>query len=116
MPEEHDDRGVVLSKTHRVNMRMYEADYNKLTYWSDAFGMGRTELLLEAMRHYIAHRNKDYDLPAAEIQRLNQMVDAVNNLATNQALLQQTLVNGLDALLGIARGDNYLSDKEDGSL
>lgn len=116
MPLDEQDRQIVVSKTERVNMRMYAADYDKLTYWSDAFGMGRTELLLTAMHHYIAHRNKDYDLPTAEIQRLNQMVDAVNNLAKNQELLQQTLVNGLDALLGIARGDNYLSDKEDGSL
>lgn len=115
MPSE-DQRTIVPSKTERVNMRMYQADYDKLTYWSEAFDMGRSELLLTAMHHYIAHRNKDYDIPTAEIQRLNQMIDAVNNLATNQALLQQTVVNGLDALMGVVRGESYLADKEDGDL
>jgi len=103
-------------KKERHNMRMYEEDYQKLVYWSDRFGMDRTEFLICAMHHYIKWKNGDYDLPSAEIQRLNQMVDAVNNLAVNQENLQRTIISGFDAMMGIIRGSNYLVEDEDGSL
>lgn len=103
-------------KTGRHNMRMYEEDSQYLIYWSTKFGMDQTEFLLTAMRHYVAWRNQDYDLPTAEVQRLNQMVDAVQNLAVRQEHLEKSVVNGIDALLGLMRGDTYLVEKEDGEL
>lgn len=103
-------------KTGRVNMRLYPDDHNFLAYWSEAFGMDQTDFLITAMRHYVKWRNQDYDLPTAEVQRLNQMVDAVNNLVSSQGHLEKSVVNGFDAMLGIIRGDNYLVEEEDGEL
>lgn len=97
-------------------MRMYEEDFNLLVYWSEAFNMDRTEFLINAMHHYIKWKNGDYDLPRAEIQRLNQLVDAIENLATNQEHLESSIVSGFDAMLGIIRGDNYLVEDEDGEV
>ncbi|MCR6108719.1 hypothetical protein HXA34_20695 [Salipaludibacillus agaradhaerens] len=105
-----------LRKTERHNMRMYPEDYNYLSYWSDRFGMDQTDFLINAMYHYVKWRNQDYELPTAEIQRLNQMIDAVQNLAVNQQHLEKSVVNGFDAMLGIIRGDNYLVEDEDGDL
>lgn len=104
------------NKTERHSMRLYKEDYQHLIYWSKEYNMDRTELLIEAMHHYIKWRNQDYDLPTAEIQRLNQMIDAVQNLTKNQESLERTVINGFDAMLGIIRGDNYLVEPEDGSL
>lgn len=104
------------NKSERHSMRMYKDDFNTLVYWSERFGMDRTEFLIAAMHHYIKWRNQDYDLPTAEIQRLNQMVDAMQSLVTNQQNLEQTITNGFDSMLGIIRGDNYLVEQEDGSL
>lgn len=103
-------------KTNRVSMRMYDEDYNMLTYWSDAFGMDKTEFLIQAMYHYVKWRNQDYDLPSAEMQRLNQMIDAVNSLVSSNERLESSVINGFDAMLGIIRGDNYLVEKDDGEL
>lgn len=103
-------------KTERHNMRMYPEDYNFLAYWSDRFGMDQTEFLITAMYHYVKWRNQDYDLPTAEIQRLNQMVDAVQSLVVSQEHLEKSVINGFDAMLGIIRGDNYLVEEEDGEL
>ncbi|PAE87672.1 hypothetical protein [Shouchella clausii] len=103
-------------KTDRHNMRMYPEDYEFLVYWADRFGMEQTEFLITAMYHYVKWRNQDYDLPTAEIQRLNQLVDAVQNLAVSQEHLEKSVVNGMDAMLGIIRGENYLVEKEDGDL
>lgn len=104
------------NKSARHNMRLYQDDYNMLVYWSEQFGMDRTEFLLASMHHYIRWRNQDYDLPTAEVQRLNQMIDAVNNLAVRQESLEKTAISGFNSMLGIIRGDNYLVDEEDGSL
>lgn len=103
-------------KTDRHNMRMYPEDFNYLVYWSDRLGMEQSELLITAMYHYVKWRNGDYDLPTAEIQRLNQMVDAVESLVVSQEHLEKSVVNGFDAMLGIIRGDNYLVEEEDGEL
>lgn len=78
--------------------------------------MDRTEFLISAMNHYIQWKNGDYDLPTAERQRMNQMVDAVQSLVVSQGHLEQSLVNGLDAMLGIIRGENYLIEEDDGEL
>ncbi|MGX1195867.1 hypothetical protein [Metabacillus sp. SLBN-84] len=103
-------------KTDRVNMRLYPEDYNYLLHWSERFGMDQTEFLISAMYHYVKWRNQEYDLPTAEIQRLNQMVDAVHNLVVSHEHLEKSVVNGFDAMLGIIRGDNYLVEEEDGEL
>jgi len=103
-------------KTERHNMRLYPADSQFLVYWADQFGMDQTEFLITAMRHYVKWRNQDYELPTAEIQRLNQMVDAVQSLVVSHEHLEKSVVNGFDAMLGIIRGDNYLVEEEDGEL
>lgn len=108
-----DEDGV---KNKRHSMRMYPEDYQALVYWSETFNMDRTEFLITAMHHYIKHRNGDYDLPRAETQRLNQMIDAVSSLVVSNERLDNTITNGFDAMLGIMRGDNYLVDDEDGEL
>lgn len=104
------------NKSERFSMRMYSDDYQKLVYWADAYGMDRTELLVAAMHHYIRWRNGDYDLPNAETQRLNQLIDAINNLIVTNQHLEKSVINGFDAMLGIIRGDNYLVEKDDGEL
>ncbi|MGX1266764.1 hypothetical protein RKD55_004708 [Rossellomorea marisflavi] len=103
-------------KTERHNMRLYPADSQFLVYWADQYGMDQTEFLITAMRHFVKWKNQDYDLPTAEIQRLNQMVDAVENLVVSTNHLEKSVVNGFDAMLGIIRGDNYLIEEEDGEL
>lgn len=104
------------NKTERHSMRMYGDDYKMLVYWADQYGMDRTEFLITAMYHYIKFKNQDYDLPTAEVQRLNQMIDAIQNLATNSEHLEKSVINGFDAMLGIIRGDNYLVEEDDGEL
>lgn len=114
VPEKPKEQRV--KKTARHNMRLYPDDSNYLTFWSERFGMDQTEFLIAAMYHYVKWRNQDYDLPTAEVQRLNQMVDAVNSLVTSHEHLEKSVIHGFDAMLGIIRGDNYLVEEEDGEL
>lgn len=104
------------SKSERHSMRMYPDDFQKLVYWADQFDMDRTEFLIASMHHYIKWRNQDYDLPTAEIQRLNQMVDGLQSLVVSQGSLEASVISGFNTMLGIIRGDNYLVDEENGEL
>jgi hypothetical protein len=78
--------------------------------------MSANEYMEEALQQAIAHENRDYDLPTAEIARLNQLVDVVTNLSSNIKSLEDVTVSGFDSLLGLTRGDNYLLEQEDGEL
>lgn len=107
---------IVRVKEDRYSMRMYSEDFDKLNYWSERYDMDKTEFLVTSMNHYIKWRNGDYDLPNMEIQRLNQMIDAVNNLISTNENIETSVISGFDAMLGIIRGDNYLVDDDDGEL
>lgn len=121
--KESPERGTTRSKadvkdfkSERHSMRMYPEDFQMLVYWADQYGMDRTEFLITSMQHYIKWRNQDYDLPTAEVQRLNQLVDAIQNMTASQKSLENSTISGFNAMLGVIRGGNYLVDDEDGEL
>lgn len=101
---------------HRFTALVNEDLYESVVYWAKKKEISINELLREALTLYIAHQNKDYDLPALEIQRLNQLVDAMHVLSGNVGSLEKIVVSGFDSLLSLTRGDNYLLDDEDGEL
>lgn len=85
-------------------------------YWAAKNGISFNEYVSEAVEEKIRRENLDYELPTLEIARLNQLIDEMKALSTNQGNLERILIKGLDSLLGLARGDNnYLLD-EDGEL
>ena len=73
------------------------------------------EYILEAIDRQIAYENRDYDLPTAEINRLNQLTDLILTLSSNVKNLEDVTISGFDSLLGLTRGDNYLLE-EDGDV
>ncbi len=95
---------------HRVSVRLSDKDAEMLNYWSDKLDMTKTELLIVGLRHYVGWQNADYDLPTAEVARLNQLVEAVDTLTSNQKNMETTIMNGLDSVVGLVRGENYLAD------
>jgi uncharacterized SAM-binding protein YcdF (DUF218 family) len=75
--------------------------------------MSVNEYIKEAIELAIRHENKDYDLPALEIQRLNQLVDNIAVLSSNVKSVEEVVIHGFDSLLGLTKGDNYLLEHED---
>lgn len=90
--------------------------YETVNYWAKKKGITVNELLREAIELYIAHQNKDYDLPTLEIQRLNQLIDTISVLSSNVNSLEKVTVSGFDSLISLTRGDNYLLDDDDGEI
>lgn len=98
--------------TATVSDKMYE----HVIFWADKKGISINELLRDAISLYIAHENKDYDLPALEIQRLNQLVDSMDVLSSNIGSLEKVITSGFNSLIELTRGDNYLLDDDDGDI
>lgn len=90
--------------------------YERVIYWAGKKGISINELLRDAISLYIAHENKDYDLPALEIQRLNRLISSISVLSTNIGSLEKVVVSGFNSLIELTRGDNYLLDDDDGDI
>lgn len=102
--------------SHRVTFTVSDEEYQLLKYWSDRNGVSINEYMKEAMERQIRYENQDYDLPTLEQARLNQLVDLITVLSSNQKSLEQVIISGFDSLLGLVRGENYLLRDEDGEL
>lgn len=86
--------------------------YERLKYWAERKGLTQTEYVQDSIDHMIAWENKDYDLPTAEVARLNQIVDGLYNLSSRVGSLEKVIISGFKSLLGLTRGDNYLLEED----
>ncbi len=97
--------------------RLWPEDKRRAEYWADRRGFSSVnEYVAEAVAEQIRRENLDYDLPTLEIARLNELIDQVKALSTNNANLERVVTQGFDSLIGLTRGDNYLLDDENGEL
>ena len=101
---------------HRVTVTIDNDTYERLKYWAAKKECSINEFLGFAIEQTIAMENGDYDLPKAEIQRLNQLVDVITVLSSNIQSLEDVTIHGFDSLLNLTRGDNYLLEDEDGEI
>lgn len=100
-------------KPKAMTIRLDVDTMERIEYWAARRQMSKNEYIAAAIDHMIAWENKDYDLPTAEIQRLNQLVDLVMSLNSNVRSLEQMTQSGFDSLLGLTRGDNYLLEQDE---
>jgi hypothetical protein len=101
------------SDTKRMTVRLDSAEYETVRFWSSKIGISENDFVREAIALKIRHANGDYDLPTAEIQRLNQLIDLIGSLSSNISNLEDVTVSGFQSLISLTRGDNYLLDNDD---
>lgn len=100
-----------------TKIRLHEDTLERAKYWAASGDFPSVnEFMVLAVEEKIARVNGDYDLPALEVQRLNQIIDELRAMSTNVTNLESVVTNGFDSLLGLTRGDSYLQDAEDGEL
>lgn len=100
----------------RVTVTLSVDDYIKLKHFAEKKEMSINEYVREAILFLNKWELGDVDLPALEIQRLNQLVDTITILSSNVHSLESVITSGFDSLLGLTRGDNYLLEQVDGDL
>lgn len=106
------------SATERIRkwMRLNPDTVQRAEYWRTKREMSEQEYYELAVEEKIARENGDFDVPNIIVQRLNQIID--NQVASNTGVanLERITVSGFDSLLGLTRGDSYLTDDESGEL
>lgn len=102
----------MVENTKRMTVRVSDAEYATIQFWSSKIGISENDFVREAIALKIRHANGDYDLPTAEIQRLNQLVELIMSLNSNVSNLEQVTVSGFNSLISLTRGDNYLMDDD----
>ena len=102
--------------TKRVTATVTEETFKRLEYWSSKKGISINQYLNEAIDKAIAYENKDYPLPTLEQARLNQLIDVITKLDSDTNSMISVITSGFDSLLGLTRGDNYLTEHQDGDL
>lgn len=99
-----------------VKIRLHSDAVERAKYWSARHDESYNEYIAVAVEQRIARENGDYDLPLLEQQRLNQILDQMKGLTSTVDNLQLIVNAGFSSVLGLARGDSYLTDAEDGEL
>ena len=100
------------NESHRLTLRFSEEDYERLRYWANRSHISINALILKMLDQWIGIQNGDYELPTLEIQRLNQLVDAVEALRASQRSLESVVISGFDSLVSMTRGDNYILEHD----
>lgn len=96
----------------KLTLRLPEDLKENVSYWATRHGMSMNDYIIEAIERTIRYENKDYDIPSAEIARLNQLIDVIASLSSNVKSLENVTISGFDSLLGLTRGDNYLLEED----
>lgn len=102
--------------THRLTLRLYESDFEKLSYWANKQGISINEFVPVMLEQYIAIANGDYELPTLEVKRLNQLIESQSVMSRDMQSLTSVVISGFDSLLKLTKGDNYLLEGEDGEV
>ncbi len=111
-----DNKGLSNQKLIQKHIRIHPDVAQNLKYWTKKRQLSESEYVQLAIEEKVARENGDYELPTLEQQRLNQLIDEIRALSTNQGNLERVIVTGFDSLQGLTRGDSYLMDEEDGEL
>lgn len=92
-----------------VTIRFDQETTNLCDYWYRKLGFkSRTAFVKAALSFYIAYKNGDYQLPSAEVARLNQLVSSMESLTTKVDNLDKSVNKGFDAILNLS--DENLDD------
>ncbi|WP_314192012.1 hypothetical protein [uncultured Arthrobacter sp.] len=104
-------------RRERVFTRLSKDEKQRAEYWADRRDYDSVnDYIAEAVAEKIERENLDFDIPDILTARINQVVDELKALSTNNANLERVVTMGFDSLLGLTRGDNYLLDEENGEL
>lgn len=77
-----------------------------IDYWQKKCGFNSNKDFVDAaIRFYIAYKSGDYQLPNAETQRLNQIINGLNALTKQANVLTSTVNNGFSTILRLSNDD-----------
>lgn len=100
-------------KPKRLSGRITPEEDELLTYYANKFGVSKVDFLMFALSHTVKWINQDYDLPTAEIKRLNQLIDSQDKVVKEVEQLQSIMLNSFNAMFGFMKGSSPLEIDDD---
>lgn len=95
-----------------ITIRLDQATADKCDYWYKKQGFtSRTAFVKAAIERYIAFANGDYQLPSAEVARLNQLISAQKGTAAELQSLRKSFDKATQAFLNLS--DSSLTEPND---
>lgn len=104
------------NRNRKMSLRLTEDEYDKLSHYAEKWDMTKTDVILESFEHYVRWVNSDFDIPTAMVQKVNQLTDRMDKLTVSHNNLVKSNNSGFETLIGFYRGENYLSDIDEGEL
>lgn len=90
-----------------IHIKLPRDFVDKMDYWQRKLGYNQRVDFFEAcVERYIAFANGDYQLPSAEVQRLNQLITAIKLNTDQLNILQKTVDSGFSTILNLDEGND----------
>lgn len=109
MAKEKEDN----TQRKRMELRLLKDTADDVKYEAGKDNISMNEFIEDAVRHYIAWRHQDYDVPTAMVQRVNQLIEMQQATNHQLASLQNVVHATMKPILMATRGENYLSSEGD---
>ena len=102
--------------TKRVTATVSDRTFERLTFWAESKGISINQFLNDAIDLAIDFENRRFPMSTMEMARMDEMIDALNSLSSNQRSLENMIQSFLNMMIRMTRGDNYLLNDQDGDL
>lgn len=104
--------------TVRLTVRVDRATHERMRFWAEKSGAGSVNAwLIEAALEKISRHNGHIpDAGNLVLNRLGQLIDLNKSMQIRLDNVEAIFNEGIDSLLTLARGDNFLMDEIDGDL
>lgn len=97
----------------RVSVRMSEETYDKIKHFAAREDVSVNQFMIDSCQHYINWILTDYDLPSAEIQRLNQIISVLNDLVQSSQSQNKSLRYFMDTFYSVTGSQSLLQQDAD---
>ena len=104
------------AKAKRVTVTLSDDEYTQLVHWAKKHNVSINVYLHDCIEHMINWESADYDLPTAEIRRLNQLIDGMAVLSRHFQGLEGVGTSGFGMLIWVLLGGNHSLDGDGNGL
>lgn len=98
----------------RITVRLSEAEYDRIKHFAQREDISVNQFVIDSTNHYADWILKDFDVPTAEVKRLNQIVEAVNRLNDTNSSLTELITSVTESFYTMTNTKDLFSQDKGG--
>lgn len=98
----------------RITVRLSEEDYDRIKHFAKREDTSVNQFIIDAANHYADWILKDFDVPTAEVKRLNQLIESMNRLTASSEAVHSTVINAVDSIYNMTLDKDLFSQDKGG--